>query len=111
VVVLIETESPSAARLVQETPEYSSLLAALRSEASDLHVMLARNLKRVGDVDKTRPGTFLFNYFVGQDPQVVIELWDCLAGWYEVATGMDNSTLLAPLEGERSDYVIVNHAR
>jgi hypothetical protein len=74
-------------------------------------VIAARNLKRVGDVDKTRPGTFLFNYFVGDDPAVVVRLWDYLAGWYQAETGMDNSTLLAPLEGEKSDYVVINHAR
>jgi hypothetical protein len=62
-------------------------------------------------VDKTRPGTFLFNYFVGDDPAVVVRLWDYLAGWYQAETGMDNSTVLAPLEGEKSDYVVINHAR
>jgi hypothetical protein len=40
-----------------------------------------------------------------------MQLWDYLAGWYQAETGMDNSTLLAPLEGEESDYVIINHAR
>lgn len=54
---------------------------------------------------------FLFNYFVGEDPQVTLALWDYLAGWYAVETGMDNSTLLLPLEGEWSDYIIINHAR
>jgi hypothetical protein len=71
----------------------------------------ARNIKRVGDVDKSRPGTFLFNYFVGENPQVVLELWDYLAGWYQVETGLDNSTVLAPLEGEASNFIIINHAR
>jgi hypothetical protein len=54
---------------------------------------------------------FLFNYFVGDDPDVVLNLWDYLAGWYAVETGLDNSTLLVPLEGERSDYVAINSAR
>ena len=35
--------------------------------------------------------------------------------WFDVAvlveTGLDNSTLLAPLEGEESDYMMINHAR
>jgi hypothetical protein len=31
--------------------------------------------------------------------------------WYAVETGMDNSTLLVPVEGERSDYLAINHAR
>jgi hypothetical protein len=109
-VVLVETTSPSTARQVRAAPEYAELEDTLRNKARDLHVIAARNIKRVGDVDKTRKGTFLFNYFVGEDPEVVVQLWDYLAGWYEVETGMDNSTLLAPLEGEKSDYVIINHA-
>jgi hypothetical protein len=57
------------------------------------------------------PGLFLFNYFAGDDPGLAFELWDYLAGWYETETGPDNSTLLAPLEGETSEYVMINHAR
>jgi hypothetical protein len=76
-----------------------------------VHQIAARNVRRVADVDKSRPGVFLFNYFAGDDPGLAVELWDYLAGWYEAETGMDNSTLLAPLEGEESDYVMINHAR
>jgi hypothetical protein len=32
-------------------------------------------------------------------------------GQAAVETGLDNSTLLAPLEGESSDYLAINHAR
>jgi len=76
-----------------------------------MHVVAARNAKRVGDVDKTRPGTFIFNYFVADDPAVMLELFDYLAGWYEAETGLDNSILLVPLDEEKSDYVAINHAR
>jgi hypothetical protein len=111
VVVLIETASPEVARQVQQTPEYRALLEALESEARDMHVMVARNAKRIGDVDKTRDGLFLFNYFVADDANVALELWDYLAGWYEAETGLDNSTLLVPLEDEGSDYLAINSAR
>jgi hypothetical protein len=111
IVVLVETTSPTTAREVQATSEYQALHDLLHGQARRLHVIAARNAKRVGDVDKTRKATFLFNYFVGDDPAVVMQLWDYLAGWYQAETGMDNSTLLAPLEDEKSDYVIINHAR
>ena len=111
VVVLIETTSPAVIRDVQSTPPYEALLDALRSQAKRLHVMAARNAKRVGDVDKTRQGLFLFNYFVADDARVMLQLWDYLAGWYAVETGLDNSTLLVPLEGEQSDYLAINNAR
>jgi hypothetical protein len=111
VVVLIETASPEVARQVQQTPDYRALLGALESEARDVHVMVARNAKRIGDVEKTRDGLFLFNYFVAEDAKVALELWDYLAGWYEVESGLDNSMLLVPLEDEASDYLAINSAR
>ena len=111
IVVLVETTSPETARQVQQTAAYAALVETLTSRASDLHIIAARNVKRVGDVEKRRNGAFLFNYFVGENPQVTLALWDYLAGWYAVETGMDNSTLLLPLEGEQSDYTIINHAR
>jgi hypothetical protein len=111
VVVLIETASPEVAREVQLAPDYRALLGALENEARDMHIMVARNAKRIGDVEKTRDGLFLFNYFVADDANVALELWDYLAGWYEAETGLDNSTLLVPLEDEASDYLAINSAR
>ena len=111
VAVLIETGSPEAALRVQENSEYLDLVGALEAEARDMHVTLARNAKRIGDVDHTRDGLFLFNYFVAEDADVMLELWDYLAGWYEQETGLDNSVLLVPLEGQESNYVAINHAR
>jgi hypothetical protein len=111
VVVLVETASPSAVGEVRAAPAYQALADALTEKARRVHQIAARNVRRVGDVDKSRPGLFLFNYFAGDDPGLAVELWDYLAGWYEAETGLDNSTLLAPLEGEKSDYVMINHAR
>lgn len=111
VVVLIETSSPADAREVQTTPAYQALIDTLSSIARRTHVIVARNAKRIADVDKSRKGVFLFNYFVADDAAVMLNLWDYLAGWYAVETGLDNSTLLVPLQGERSDYLAINHAR
>ncbi len=111
VVVLVETASPEAVGDVRAASPYQALVEALTEQARRVHHVAARNVRRVGDVDKSRPGLFLFNYFVGDDPGQAVELWDYLAGWYEAETGLDNSTLLVPLEGEKSDYVVINHAR
>jgi hypothetical protein len=111
VVVLVETATPEAASEVRTASPYQALVEALTGQARRVHQVAARNVRRVGDVDKSRPGLFLFNYIVGDDPGLAVELWDYLAGWYEAETGLDNSTLLAPLEGEKSDYVLINHAR
>jgi len=111
IVVLIETKSILASREVQTTPAYQALVDTLTSKAERMHIITARNAKRIADVDKTVPGLFLFNYFVADDADVMLQLWDYLAGWDAVETGLDNSTLLVPLEGERSDYLAINHAR
>ncbi len=109
VVVLIETRSPEVIEEVRATEPFKLLLEAVTDAASDVYVMTARCVRRIGDVDKSRQGLFLFNYFVGDDPEVALELWDYLADWYVVETGLRNSTLLAPTSD--ADYVFVNHAR
>jgi hypothetical protein len=111
VVVLIETTSPDLIRGVQASAPYRALVETLRANARRTHVLAARNVKRIGDVDRDRQGLFLFNYFVADDARLALQLWDHLAGWYEVETGLDNSTLLVPLDGESSDYLAINHAR
>ncbi|MER7754220.1 hypothetical protein [Kitasatospora sp. NPDC097643] len=114
VAVLVETTSAAPERLaeVEEGETYRRLLEVVREAASDTHVMAARCIRRIADVDKTRPGLFLFNHFAAEDTAAALEVWEHLAGWYAAETGLDNSTLLAPLGplGD-SDYVFVNHAR
>jgi hypothetical protein len=109
VVVLVETTTVDVIGDVEASPEYRKLHDTITAAARDQYLMLARCLRRVGDVDKTRPGLFLFNFFVAEDPAVALDLWEHLAAWYAVETGLDNSTLLGPV-GE-ADYVFANHAR
>jgi hypothetical protein len=111
VVVLVETVSPDAAQEVRASPGYRELSGTLAEGARRVHQVAARNVRRVGDVDKGSPGLFVFNYLVGDDPELAVELWEYLCGWYQAETGLDSAALLAPLEGERSDYVLINHAR
>jgi hypothetical protein len=111
VVVLIEAASEAVLPDVQGSEEYQSLMQELEPAARRLHVIAARNLKRIGDVDKTRKGTFVFNHLIGDDPEVIVEHWEWLGGWYLVETGLNNSTLFVPLEGQQSDYVAINNAR
>ena len=111
VALLVETTSTAVIPEVQATPPCREILEALRSHSRHVHAVAARNAKRMGDVDESRQGLFLFNYFVADDADRALRLWDHLARWYEVETGLDNSILLVPLEGERSDYLAINHAR
>jgi hypothetical protein len=110
IVVLIETTSPATARQLQTTAAYHTLVKSLRHEARNVHVIAARNARRLGDVNRTRSDVYRFTYFVADDADVMLQLWDHLAGWYVVETGLANASLLVPLEGERSDYVSVDYA-
>lgn len=109
VAALIETTSVDALDDVQRADPCQQLLGAVTRVASDQIVMPARCIRYVGPVDKNRQGLFLFNYFVAGDPEVALQLWEHLAGWYMAETELDNSTLLSPLGA--ADYVFVNHAR
>jgi hypothetical protein len=109
VAVLVEASSPEAIPAVEAAEPVGRLLDAVQGAADDVHVLRARCAKSLGDVDKRADGLFLFNYFVAEEPDVALALWDELAGWYRHATGLDNSTLLVPLEPD--DFVMVNHAR
>ena len=63
--VLAETSSPEAVGEVRADPAGQALVAALTEKARRVHQIAAPNVRRVGDVDKTRPGLFSFNYFTG----------------------------------------------
>lgn len=111
IVVLVEAASHDVVPAVQSSDEYRALLDELQPVAKRLHIHHAKNLKRVADVDKTRQGTFVFNHLFGKNPDIVLENWEWVGGWYHVETGLDNSTLFVPVEGEHSDFVAINNAR
>jgi hypothetical protein len=111
VIILVQTNSPDSTHVIETTPAFIALREALEKKSDDVRVIAARNIRRIGDVDTTRPGLFLFNHFAAADPEVMVELWEYLAGWYAVATGLNNSVAMTPLEGEASDYTIINWAR
>jgi hypothetical protein len=109
VIVLVETTTPAELDTLPATEPYTQLRKELETEATRVDAIPARCAKCIADVDKTRPGLFLFNYFVADDVDLALKLWDHLAGWFMTETGIDNSTLLQPI-GE-SEYAFVNHAR
>jgi hypothetical protein len=109
VAVLVETTSPAVLNEVRGTDPYREMMEVVHASARDVHVMDAVCGRCMGDVDKSRPGLFLFNYFVAEDVDVALQLWEYLADWYRIETGLDNSTLLTPTG--TADYVFVNHAR
>jgi hypothetical protein len=111
VLALIQTTSPMTARGLLVHPDFAALGAAMREHACKVNVLMARNGKRLGDVDLTRTDDlYLFNHFIGEDREVLRELWHYLADWYAKETGLQNSIGLVPMDDAQSDYAIVNFA-
>jgi hypothetical protein len=65
--VLIETSTPRAVDAVKESALYERMERAIRNAANDTVTITATNPKRIGPVDHSRNGSFLFNY---PDPAV-----------------------------------------
>lgn len=109
VVVLIETSGPETIAEVRASEPYRRLADDVAATAAEMRVTEATCARRIADVDKTRQGLFLFNYFGADDVPTALDLWDHLAGWYVKETRLDNSTVLRPT-GD-ADFAFVNHAR
>jgi hypothetical protein len=84
---------------------------AIQAAASYVHTIEATNVRRIGPVDHSRQGVFLFNYFFADDVEQNLGIWKYTAGWFQSETGLDNSTVLLPVDAGRSRYSIINHCR
>jgi hypothetical protein len=111
VMLLIETTSGETVRDVQMSGAFRAMLDTVQSQTDTVRVIDARNARRIANVDTSRQGLFLFNHFAADDADVMLRLWEYLAGWYVVETGLDNSVALTPVSPAQSDYAIVNWAR
>jgi hypothetical protein len=102
VMVLIQTTSPKTITTVESAEAYQHLEADF--------VMPARNIRRFGDTDPPRSGTFLFNHFTAVDPELALRKWEHpIAAWFAYKAGITDTTLLQPTRAAR--YVFVNHVR
>jgi hypothetical protein len=111
VAALVEAESPAAAKAVNATSEWNALQSDMHAASKDVYAITASNVKRIGPVDRTRDGVFLFNYFFADRLEQNLAVWEYTAGWFEYETDLHNSTVLLPEPGERRDYTIINHCR
>lgn len=100
--MLIRTTSPATITQVQASTTYHRLNPAFS--------MTARNIRRIGQTDSTRSATFLFNHFTAPDRDGAVEKWEQLTGWYTAKIGVDNFTLLQPIDND-APYSVVNYVR
>ena len=109
--ILVETASPEAADVLGASPVYAEMERSVRAAAGHTHSMAATNARRIGSVDHTRRGVFLFNYFFADDAAQNLAVWEYTAGWFQQETGLDNSTVLLPAQQSHPGYTIINHCR
>jgi hypothetical protein len=119
IVVLVECRNPESAHEVRQGKAFAKLKGLLDNEATFVHCVVAKNAKRIAEVDKERDGVFLFNYFFAADiaakgaagVDILLGVWEYTAGWWTAKANLTNSTPLQPVEGERSAYSLINHCR
>jgi len=118
VVLLVECTDPETAEVVRQTDAFGAVFGLLDEKAQTLHCIVARNAKRIDEVDKTRDGVFLFNYFhvlppaTEVDPtELMLGVWEYTAGWWTAKANLTNSTPLEALPGQHSEYTLINHCR
>jgi hypothetical protein len=111
IVVLIEADSLSNIEEILRSPQWRQLESNVRSKARYVEVISATNAKRIADVDHTRDGVFLFNFFEADDVQQNLNVWEYTAGWFQKETELDNSTVLLPDATANTTYSIINHCR
>ncbi|MFI6818919.1 hypothetical protein ACIBG7_41445 [Nonomuraea sp. NPDC050328] len=109
-VVLFRTESVQAAMDLRESPAYQELAKTLGGAARRTHEIVADNAGRLGDVDHSRDHRFLFNYFYADDRDVLLQVWEYTAGWFQAKTALPDSALMRPVAGEPADFGLINHA-
>jgi hypothetical protein len=109
-VVLLKATSRQAADRLQATDAWQSLVHRAHATARHAIAIGATNVRRMGDVDHTRDGVFLFNFFFADDVDQNIAVWEHTAGWWQQETGLDNSEVLLPAPGS-SAHSIINHCR
>lgn len=110
VTVLIECDA-AAVEHVRRSAPYRELETAVQQAASFTHIIEATNVRRIGPVDHAKPGIFLFNYFFADSVEQNLAVWNYTAGWFQAETGLDNSTVLLPVDPIQSRYAIINHCR
>ncbi len=111
VVMLLEFKSTEAANIYKATREWATLLADTKKVSHNVMSIAASNTRRIGPVDHTVDGVFLFNYFYADSLDINLQVWSYTAGWFQDQTGLDNSTVLLPQDATTIPYTIINHCR
>ena len=111
VVMLIEFDTHESVKEFQKSLEWQNIEETYKSETKKSLTVTGVNVRRIGPVDHSKKGVFLFNYFYADEVKQNLQVWEYTAGWFQDQTGLDNSTLILPDQVNESSYKIINHCR
>ncbi|WP_299877925.1 hypothetical protein [uncultured Sulfitobacter sp.] len=109
-VFLLEFDTPASAAAFEASQTWQDLETTIEQIARRTLSIEATNARRIGSVDHSKDGIFLFNFFVADELERNLSIWEYTAGWFEDQTGLNNSTLLIPAPVQ-TDHTVINHCR
>jgi len=114
---MVECPSVELAVEVRKSPAFLKVKQLLDEQATCVHCITAKNPKRIEEVDRDKDSIFLFNYFFAADIDakgaegidILLGVWEYTAGWWTAKVNLTNSTPIQPIEGQDSQYSLINH--
>lgn len=111
VAILIEANSLDKIENIKNSVDFKNLETVIKKVSTISISVTATNIKHIGPVNHKKQGVFLFNYFFADSLAQNLSVWEYTAGWFQQETGLDNSTVLLPIDQKQSKYTIINHCR
>ena len=95
----------------QRSLQWQDMEGNFKAETKKSLIVTGVNVRRIGPVDHSKKGVFLFNYFYADQVKQNLQVWEYTAGWFQNQTGLDNSTVILPDLVKENSYKIINHCR
>jgi len=111
VVMLVEFDTHESVKKFQRSLQWQNTEDTYKTRAKKSLAVTGVNVRRIGPVDHSKKGVFLFNYFYADQVKQSLQVWEYTAGWFQDQTGLDNSTVILPDLMKESSYKIISHCR
>lgn len=110
-VLLIELKSIEKIEVIKADNTFTEIISEIKKSSSYHFIFNAKNLRRIDSVDHKKKGVFLFNFFIAENKEQNLDIWEYTAGWFQDQTNLDNSTLFDSIDSEEKTYSVINHCR
>ncbi len=110
-VLLIELKSIEKIKDLKNTNGFIEIINEIKKSSSYHFIFNAKNLRCIDNVNHKKKGVFLFNFFVAENKEQNLAIWEYTAGWFQNQTNLDNSTLFDSVDSQQNTYSVINHCR